>query len=172
MFFVVVCSGSKDSLGGFEHFFLEGFSRYFALDRRILSTVSRTWGAQRSTLFSKDSLDGLLWVEGFSREFAHGVLKKGDVCSGEPLGSKTNFGVVWGGFGEPRWLKMAPRWAKMARLGARLAHLGARLVRVGARFAHLGAKLPYLGAALAHLGATLAHLGARLAHLGVRLEQR
>ena len=113
MFCVVVCSGSRDSLEVFKHIFLEGFSREFALDRRILSRVSRTWGAQRSTRFSKDSLESLLWVEGFSREFAHGVLKKGDVCSGEPLGSKTNFGVVWGGFGKPRWLKMEPRWSNM-----------------------------------------------------------
>ena len=46
---------------------------------------------------------------------------------GPTWGSKTNFGLVWGGFGEARWLKMAPRWAKMAHLGARLAHLGAIL---------------------------------------------
>ena len=46
MFFVVVCSGSKDSLEGFKkmgcskkHTFLEGFSRGFALDRRILSKI-------------------------------------------------------------------------------------------------------------------------------------
>ena len=92
---------SKDSLDSL--LWIEGFSRQF-----------QEHGVLKEAHFSRRiDMYYLLWVEGFSREFAHGVLKKGDVCSGEPLGSKTNFGVVWGGFGEPRWLKMEPRWSNM-----------------------------------------------------------
>ena len=80
MFCVVVCSGSKDSLEGFKHIFLEGFSREFALDRRILS---------------KDY---------------HGVLKTRDVCSGEPLGGSGGLWGAkmepgWSNM-RPRWIKM------------------------------------------------------------------
>ena len=95
MFFVVVCSRSKDSLEGFKHIFLEGFSREFALDRRILSTVSRKWGAQRSTLFSKDSLESLLWIEGFSRRIIMG-------CSKNAMFALGSLWVALGASGEPR----------------------------------------------------------------------
>ena len=41
MFFVVVCSGSKDSLPGFEHIFLEGLLCIIS----IFSTVSRPFSS-------------------------------------------------------------------------------------------------------------------------------
>ena len=145
LFFVVVCSGSKDSLEGFAHTFFEGFSRGFALDRRILSRDSKKWGAQQSTLFLKVSLEGLLWIEGFSWRFIMGCSKQAMFALGSQDGSRwSQDGPTWGQDGpwwsqtEPRWVKMEPRWPKME---PRWAKMGPSWSQDGAKMAQDGTKM-------------------------------
>ena len=137
-----------------------------------------------STIFSKDSLDSLLWIEGFSRQFQeHGVLKEAHfsrrilsrVCSGSKdslesllmgcskkamfaLGSLWAPKLILGWSGEALGSQDGSRWSQdgptWGQDGAKMGHDGAKLSQDGSRWSQDGSIWRQDGATLALWGAS------------------